>query len=623
MKKKLNETGQRILTKKINTFMKNLFFLIVLLTSITTVAQDWQWLYPLQHNNYFYSIRFVNNNTGFITGGDGEILKTSDAGNTWKRVQTNVTRNIKDIYFADEKKGLAVGDNGLIISTENGGETWTDLKYPDDIDFLSVCFSAPHKMWITGHEGTLLSSNNGGYSWTRNKVGSYNYDKLEKVFFLNENLGFIVGSYSDNDYNTIPVILKTSNGGLNWKLSSGVGSEHLKSVFFITALIGFAVGDNGQILKSIDGGETWEKKNSKEKGNLTSVYFYDLNNGYIVSSSYSTILITTDGGNSWNNKFTGGQDFSSLYFMNTSMGFAVGGNGIFKTTDAGVTWNPLYSDQFIPSNKILFTDNENGYALGHKGYILKTTNGGKSWADIKIGTQNTNFRTMYFQNSNSGLLIDYNDIIYQTNDAGKNWVRQGNLPKNQSINAFHFFDTNSIILCTNHGSIFKTTNKGKDWKETTFDLDEPFNDIYFTDKDTGYIVGRLGIFIKTYDGGQNWIPSSLNSRLPAHGVFFTDGMHGYTLVDDMILKTTDGSVSWTNFEIENETSLRLNDVFFSDKNTGYVVGQKGLILKTEDAGLHWKIQNSGTRLNLNKICTYKGSNPVCIVAENGSILIPK
>ncbi|HNW90528.1 MAG TPA: YCF48-related protein [Bacteroidales bacterium] len=603
--------------------MKNLCFIVVLLTSYIATAQDWQWLYPLQHDNFFNNIRFVNNNVGFIAGGDGEILKTSDAGNTWRKIPTNVTKNIKDICFADEKNGIAVGDNGLIISTSNGGETWIELKYPDNTDFLSVCYSAPHKIWITGHEGTLLSSYNNGYSWTRNKVGSYNYDKLEKVFFVNENLGFIVGSYSDNDYNTIPVILKTSNGGLNWKLCSGVGSEHLKSVFFITALIGIAVGDNGQILKTTDGGETWEKKISNETGNLTSVYFYDTNNGYATTSSYSTTLITSDGGNSWSYKNTGGKDFSSLYFLSTSNGFAVGGSGIFKTTDAGANWIPLFSDQYIPASKILFTDNENGYALGHKGYILKTTNGGKNWADIKIGTQNTGFRTMYFQNSNSGLLIDNNDIIYQTNDAGKNWLKQGSLPKNKSINAFHFFDTNSMTLCTNNGSIFKTINKGKDWTEKTFDLDENFYDICFTGRDTGYVVGRLGIFIKTYDGEQTWLPAPLDSRMPVHGVFFIDGLHGYTIVDDKIQKTTDGAVSWTNFEIESETSLQLNDVFFSDKNTGYVVGQKGLILKTEDAGIHWKIQNSGTRHDLITICSYNGPGKVCIIADNGSILIPK
>ncbi len=72
--------------------------------------------------NHFWSIYFPNSNTGYITGAGGNIIKTTDAGNSWTVTWTggwNVT--FRDIYFFDPYKGFACGGNSLILKTTNGG----------------------------------------------------------------------------------------------------------------------------------------------------------------------------------------------------------------------------------------------------------------------------------------------------------------------------------------------------------------------------------------------------------------------------------------------------------------------------------------------------------------------
>ncbi len=64
---------------------------------------------------------------------------------------------------------------------------------------------------------------------------------------------------------------------------------------------------------------------------------------------------------------------------------------------------------------------------------------------------------------------------------------------------------------------------------------------------------------------------------------------------------------------------RLNDMAFVDDQTGYAVGNGGVILKTVDKGLSWSLMDSATTVNLNGLCltsTGKGY----IAGDNGVLL---
>ena len=80
--------------------------------------------------DFFTSVYFTNTVTGYAAGMTGTILKTTDAGETWKKLHSNNSlvnknRNFTRIIFRNASVGYAVGWNGLMIKTTNGGETWT------------------------------------------------------------------------------------------------------------------------------------------------------------------------------------------------------------------------------------------------------------------------------------------------------------------------------------------------------------------------------------------------------------------------------------------------------------------------------------------------------------------
>jgi hypothetical protein len=62
-----------------------------------------------------------------------------------------------------------------------------------------------------------------------------------------------------------------------------------------------------------------------------------------------------------------------------------------------------------------------------------------------------------------------------------------------------------------------------------------------------------------------------------------DGKTGFALSYYAIYKTTDAGQTWK--EIDPHTPVEMFDMVFTDKNTGYIIGDSGLLLKTTTGGV--------------------------------------
>ena len=75
--------------------------------------------------DYFYikSLLFPTPQVGYALG-HGEfsnIVKTTDGGNTWFSIETNVSSALNAAYFFDEFNGVVFGDLGIVLKTTTGG----------------------------------------------------------------------------------------------------------------------------------------------------------------------------------------------------------------------------------------------------------------------------------------------------------------------------------------------------------------------------------------------------------------------------------------------------------------------------------------------------------------------
>ena len=129
------------------------------------------------------------------------------------------------------------------------------------------------------------------------------------------------------------------------------------------------------------------------------------------------------------------------------------------------TWewlNPL--PQGYPLFDIEF-DNNNAYAVGEYGTVLKSIDGGLTWNTLSTGTTAT-WWSLSITGSGTIYLAGMNGIILKSVDGGDNWIM---LPTGTTtwILAIDFPDEQTGYALDGIGNIFKTTNGGTSWNNQT------------------------------------------------------------------------------------------------------------------------------------------------------------
>ena len=297
-------------------------------------------------------------------GNYGTILISENGGTNWQ-INSSVTENtLSEILFVNNNTGYAVCGygSGDILKTTDAGETWVSQINQYHTPMYGLSFTDAETGYIAGSID-IKKTTNGGTNWF-NVYSSTTNEIFTDVVFTNPNTGYITGSYGK--------LLKTTNAGMTWSpniINTSGGS--ITSLYFVNENTGFATGSSGDIAKTTNAGQNWTSQASPFPfAYLTSVNFSDENTGYV--SSGSGLLRTTNAGDTWNilNAPSGG--YYKIQFRN-NFGYAVSSNGkIIKSTDAGGNWieQPTVTDNGLYA--LYFNSDNYVYAGGLLGSILKT-----------------------------------------------------------------------------------------------------------------------------------------------------------------------------------------------------------------------------------------------------------
>jgi len=162
------------------------------------------------------------------------------------------------------------------------------------------------------------------------------------------------------------------------------------------------------------------------------------------------------------------------------------------------------------------------------------------------------------------------------------------LPNDQYMH-LTFVNPSTGFAVSNHGLIIKTIDEGKKWQiVASLGADMLFTKIQFTDEQHGFVIGgdsNGGYLFKTVDGGVNWIKKEFNpiqAGVP-NDMFFINKDTGFVVGVNLFIKTTDGGVTWTNTLASN--GYNFNNVCFKNAVEGYVTSNNGIYFKTIDGGL--------------------------------------
>jgi len=302
----------------------------------------------------------------------------------WVKSYDKNNNHYTSVYFIDDKTGFIAGvskslDKGFVLRTSDSGDNWNNVCNSTK-PLFTFCFLNNLTGFASGAGGLLLKTTNGGIQWANSDVNITG--TILSILFINDKNGFIAGSYESGGSG---FIFYTSNGGDDWTNSTPNGLNGLGNIYFINDNTGFACGTGKTLKKTTDQGKSWIFKDfplilPTAEYNFLSIRFVNQNTGFVTGGGKNgngLILSTSDGGDNWKLKETE-KAMNSLYFINENTGYASGlGGFITKTTDGGATWTTLKSGCGDILYSIFFVNANTGYAVGEHGVLLKTVTGGE------------------------------------------------------------------------------------------------------------------------------------------------------------------------------------------------------------------------------------------------------
>ncbi len=285
------------------------------------------------------------------------------------------------------------------------------------------------------------------------------------------------------------------------------------------------------------------------------------------------------------------------------------------TTLAQATWTQQASGTTENLRAVQFLDANNGYACGDAGIVLKTTNGGTTWASVKIATT-TPVNDIYFANVNEGWAAvgDENSSsssgqIWYTTNGGTAWTKQTPSTTEARFGISGASSSAVWVVGSRNGviNIDATTNGGTSWANQS--NSNIFGWLYKIDAistTTAFSIGGAffpsvtGFIIKTTNGGSTWSQLSTGTIPFMNGIDMADANTGFVVGDGgSIMTTTNGGTAWTTQT--SGTTDTLQDVSFFSASVGWTCGLSGTIRRTINGGTNWNGETSGTTQNLNGI----------------------
>ncbi len=230
---------------------------------------------------------------------------------------------------------------------------------------------------------------------------------------------------------------------------------------------------------------------------------------------------------------------------------ATAGGGVWKTTNAGVTFNPIFDDEgsfsigcisIDPNNpNVVWVgtgENNNQRSVSYGDGIYKSENGGKNFKNMGLKTsEHIGMIAIDPQNSDIVYVAAYGPLwsdggergIYKTMDGGKNWKKILNVSDRTGFNEIHIDPANPQILyaCAHQrrrhewtyisggpeSALYKSNDAGETWDKIMNGL--PTEDIgriglAISDVNPDYLyavvetAGDKGGVFRSTDRGASW-----------------------------------------------------------------------------------------------------------------------
>jgi photosystem II stability/assembly factor-like uncharacterized protein len=526
----------------------------------------------------------------------GVVYKTMDGGRNWKAVWRGENlaryiwidpRNTNVLYIStgifdreannsDPIKGIPGGE-GILKSTD-GGKTWKRVNNGLKNLYVGTLFMHPTNpnILLAGTGNIQYAENSGVYLTTD---GGTNWVHVLRDQIINS-VEIAVSNPSIVYAGSDKKIFQSEDGGKNWKLVSGSqengwGPPGIRAGFPIDFQADpqnsdriFANAYGGGNFLSVDGGKTWSDASRGYTGaQVRAVVVAPGQPARVFAAARSGIFVSSDGGSSWqglNNPPVASMEWNAVAVDPKSgqhiLGSTNWNNILINSTDGGKNWTNVKSLQdsrvgwrviaFAPSNpNFIYAGSAGYYSAGQFDYaqpgkgIFVSRDGGKSWSSANDSlSQNAHVASLAIDPHDPQIVFaaTENHGLLKTGDGGKNWqVVKGGLPGlSASFAAINPSNSDNIFAGFRGRSLYISTDGGQTWKRSMKGIvpEASISSIVFDPSDPNHKVYASDIFSGVYrstDGGNSWtlINNGLTMRSINSLAISDDGLHLYAATE--------------------------------------------------------------------------------------------
>lgn len=222
-------------------------------------------------------------------------------------------------------------------------------------------------------------------------------------------------------------------------------------------------------------------------------------------------------------------------------------------------------------------------AVGDRGFILRSTDGGATWAQVSSPT-GAMLTALAMASPASGVAVGHDATIVRTADGGQTWTKVAEDPELESPLLDVWFETPERGFAIGaYGLIKDTRDGGQTWDEQRIADDEPH--LYAAAKAADgslVVVGEAGAMFRSADGGETW--AALDSS-PYDGTYFgvlalLDGALLAFGLRGNLFRSRDLAKTWE--EIPTGTTASLMGGLQRKDGSVYIVGLAGTVLTSID-----------------------------------------
>lgn len=246
--------------------------------------------------------------------------------------------------------------------------------------------------------------------------------------------------------------------------------------------------------------------------------------------------------------------------------------GLFKSTNGGKTFQKVDAKGEVNAMDFMnFAYDQNNkiiYAGGHDLGVVKSSDGGVTWAKTDSGIQGTDIHALTINPLDTNRLYAFSvgNGVYGTKDGAKSWYRIDDGPANPSVVAFGYMATPSSM---DRGmKTDKTTNIGYLWAGTGGGLYSSFACFCGWTKTSG-ISDRATIYTLA--------PGQVNRSSMLVGT------------KDGIFKTTDEGKTFSQISDLKNVAAIIFDT--SNPKIVYAATSNGTFYRSDDEGRNWRKVN--------------------------------